>query len=207
MSPRFESSLYRTALAAVLSFPLIAGCQSTMSQSESGRHKAANEFPLTFVRHTFGARCYNVIGCRVIYNNDDFSPYVSPRDGDPDAYVAPPPERDYKRHLYASTIVVRNLQTQGFPGPVQVRWKSLDGMPHEATLNLDEIFPGRRVLHHVPESDYAEQSFSGKVAIILEVNDRTLTIYQKAFIGTKTEQAPGNSRGRADLIQVWSRIY
>jgi hypothetical protein len=209
MSPRFKSSLYRTAIAAVLSFPLIAGCQSAMSQTESGRYKAPNEFPLTFVGHNFDVYCYNTIGCRVIYDNHNFSPYVSPRDGDPDAYVAPPPKPDYKRHLDASYLVMRNLQTDGFPGPVQVRWKSLDGAAHEATLNLDEIFPDRRVLHHVPESDYAERSFGGRVDIILEVNDRTLTIYQKALVATKTEQIPGNkhSYGRVDVIQAWSRTY
>jgi hypothetical protein len=203
MSPRINSSLYRAALAAVLSFPFIAGCQSAMPQT----YKAPNEFPLTFVRHTFGAYCYNTIGCRVIYNNDDFSPYA--KGGDPDAHVSPPPKPDYKRHLRASTIVMRNLQTDGFPGPVQVRWSSLDGVPHEATLKLEEIFPGRRVLHHVPEADYAERSFGGDVAIILEVNDRTLTLYQKVTIATKSEQIPGNkySHHRTDLIQVWSRTY
>jgi hypothetical protein len=205
MSPHLKSSLYRTALAAVLSFPLIAGCQSTMSQSESGRHKAANEFPLTFVGHTFGAHCYNTIGCSVIYDNHNHTrPWSAP-----DALSGPPPSSDYKKHLDASYIVVRNLQTHGFPGPVQVRWKSMDAVAHEATLELEEIFPGRRVLHHVPESDYAERSFDGDVAIILEVNDRTLTIYQKAFIGTKSEQIPGNGESyhRTDLIQVWGRTY
>lgn len=176
-----------------------------MSQTDSHGHKAPNEFPLTFVGHSFGAYCYNTIGCSVIYDNDNHTrPWSAP-----DALSGPPPSSDYKGHLDASYIVVRNLQTQGFPGPVQVRWKSLDGAPHEATLDLDEIFPGRRVLHHVPEADYAERSFDGDVDIILEVNDRTITIYTRAAIGTKSEQDPGNphSRGRQDLIQVWGRTY
>lgn len=208
MRRRLKPSLYRTALAAVLSFPLIAGCQSAMSQTESSRYKAPNEFPLTFVGHNFDAYCYNTIGCRVTYDNHDFSPFVG-GGGDPDTYIAPPPNPDYKRHLDASYLVMRNLQTQGFPGPVQVRWKSLDGAAHEATINLDEIFPDRRVLHHVSETDYAERSFDGRVDIILEVNDRTLTLYQKVTIATKSEQIPGNknSHHRTDLTQVWDRTY
>jgi len=206
MAPRLSSSLCRAALAAALSFPLIAGCQSAMSQTD--HYKAPNEYPLTFVRHTFDAYCFNAIGCRVIYDNHDFSPYVR-GGGDPGTYLAPPPKPGYKDRLRASYIVVRNLQIDGFPGPVQVRWQSLDGVPHEATLDLDQIFPRREVLHNVPETDYAERSFGGSVAIILEVNDRTVTVYQEAFIGTKTQQTQGNehSYGRADLIQAWSRVY
>lgn len=173
--------------------------------SQTDHYKAPNEYPLTFVRHTFDAYCFNAIGCRVIYDNHDFSPYVR-GGGDPGTYRAPPPKPGYRDRLRASYIVPTG---PGFPGPVQVHWKSLDGVPHEARLDMDQIFPGRRVLHSVPVADYAEHPFSGKVAIILEVNDRTLTIYQEATIVTKSEQVPGNkhSHHRTELIQVWSRVY
>jgi hypothetical protein len=175
-----------------------------MLQNESSRQKSPNEFPLTFVNHNFGAYCYNAIGCQVFYDNFDFS--LCPEGSDPKTYVSSAPQsRDYKSRFDGSYIVM----AKDFPTPVHVRWRSLDGASHEAEIDLGKIFPGRRVLHRVPESDYAERSFGGSVDIIVEVNDRTINVYMKAFVATSTEQIPGNknSYGRIDLILASSRDY
>lgn len=194
-------------LTAILTLSTIStGCQSLMSTSSpaSGSTKAPNVFPLTFKEHNFAAHCYNTIGCRVIYDNHDFSPYA--KGGDPDVYhTPPPPSVDYKSYWGpASYIGVRN-----FPSPAQVRWTSLDGKAHEARIDIGEIFKDERVLHNVPESDYAVGSFDGSPSIFLEVNDRTISVYMEAAVATKTEQIPGNkhSYGRADLILAWSHTY
>lgn len=176
---------------------------STSSPS-SASTKAPNVFPLTFKEHNFAAHCYNAIGCRVIYDNHDFSPYA--KGGDPDVYHAPPPPSvDYKNYWGpASYIGVRN-----FPSPAQIRWKSLDGTAHSAQIDIGEIFKDELVLHKVPESDYVEDSFGGDPGIFLEVNDRTINVYMKAFIATKTYQISGNNNSdyRADLILAWSHTY
>ena len=194
-------------LAIALALSLIStGCQSAMTTSSptGASTKAPNVFPLTFKEHNFAAHCYNTIGCRVIYDNHDFSPYA--KGGDPDVYRAPPPPSvDYKKYWGpASYIGVRN-----FPSPAQVRWKSLDGIVHSAQIDIGEIFKDEKVLHNVPESDYVEGSFGGSPSIFLEVNDRTINVYMEAFIATKSEQIPGNkhSYGRTDLILAWSHTY
>ncbi|MDR7136105.1 hypothetical protein J2X06_003323 [Lysobacter niastensis] len=171
-----------------------------MSKSEShASTKPPNVFPLTFREHNFNAYCYGTIGCSVIYANQQQSAW-SGRDE-----VTPPPESpDYREEWQGTHAGIRN-----FPPPAEVRWRSLDGVAHEAKVDIGAIFKDQRVLHRVPESDYAEQSFGGSPDIILEVNDRTISVYMKAFVATINEQIPGNrySYGREDLIMAWSRTY
>ena len=49
----------------------------------------------------------------------------------------------------------------------------------------------------------------GDPDIILEVNDRTINVYMRAFVPTRELQIPGNkySGFRDDLILAWSRTY
>jgi hypothetical protein len=166
----------------------------------NGPTKPPNVFPLTFKEHNFAAHCYNAIGCSVIYNNHQHSAWNGPDE------VAPPPDSpDYREEWgLASYIGVRN-----FPPPAQVRWRSMDGVAHEAKVDIGAIFKDERVLHRIAESDYAERSFGGSPGIVLEVNDRTISVYMKASVATKTEQIPGNrySYGRDDVILAWSYAY
>ena len=157
-------------------------------------------FPLTFVDHDFEVHCYNTLRCRVIYNDSNFSPYKAEDEPSP-----PPPSPDYRDHWrFASNLGIRN-----FPPPAQVSWTSLDGIAHEAEVNIGEIFKDQRVLYNVPDSEIPDRSWGGEPGIILEVNDRTLSVYMKAFIATKTEQIPGNkySYGREDVIRAWTHTY
>lgn len=170
-----------------------------MNTSAATSNKAPNEFPLTFKQHNFEAHCYNTLKCRVIYNDFHFTM------SDVDSPSGPPSGPDYRdRWSFASYIGVRN-----FPPPAEVQWTSLDGVEHEAKVDIGEIFKNELVLHKVPESDYAERSFGDNPSIFLEVNDRTINVFMKAFIATKTEQIPGNkySYARTDLLLAWSNTY
>ncbi len=160
------------------------------------------QMPLRFAKHNFSAYCYNTFGCRVDYAD---TRQAGPGEGeDPDTYRSPPPKPDYKERMDASHIGIRN-----FPQPADVRWKSLDGVQHETKVDIAEIFKDELAWHKVPASDYAEDSFDGMPDIVLEVNDRTIRVYMKAFVATKTEQIPGNkhSTARTDLFLVWTRTY
>jgi len=55
----------------------------------------------------------------------------------------------------------------------------------------------------------ADRSWSGRPGIFLEVNDRTISVYMKAFIATRAEQIPGNkdSDFRDDVILAWTHAY
>ena len=72
-------------------------------------------------------------------------------------------------------------------------WRSLDGVPHEAKVDIGAIFKDERVLHHVPEQDIyvSREPFSGP-EIILVVNDRTISVYMKTMIYLKKPRIPAN---------------
>ncbi len=173
---------------------------STLPDS-SPRHRGEPPmFPLTFVDHDFEVHCYNTLRCRVIYNNANFSPYKAEVEPSP-----PPSSPDYRDHWrFASNLGIRN-----FPPPAEVSWISLDGVKHEAKVDIGSIFKDQRVLHKVPEAEIPDRSWGGEPGIILEVNDRTLSVFMKALVTTKTEQIPGNkySFGRDDVIQAWTHTY
>jgi len=194
------------ALAAVLISLTTTGCATAMSaptDHQIERPAQTDAVPLKFDSHNFDAYCYNATGCRVFYNNHNFSPYAG--DKDPDTLVsAAPRSADYRDHLRATYVGVNN-----FPPPVEVRWKSLDGVAHETEVDITSIFKDELILHRVPASDLPENAYVGPPDIILEVNDRTINVFMKAFVPTKTPQILGNERStaRTDLILAWSRTY
>jgi hypothetical protein len=197
----------RVVFAAFISLFLMTGCQSVMSSSSdkpAGRHTTKNMFPLRFKIHAFAVHCYNTVRCQVIYNNFDFGPYGADNQLSP-----PPPSPDYRDHwALASYIGIRN-----FPPPAEVKWTSLDGIAHETKVDIGAIFKDERVLYDVPESEIPDGMFpQGLIidpGIILEVSDRTVNVYMKALIPTKTEQIPGNKYSdiRGDVLLAWSRTY
>ena len=160
--------------------------------------------PLRFVNHGFEAHCYNTSGCHVDYAGVRAAGPTEMQD--PDTYRSfSPSSSDYKeRWGFASHIGIRN-----FPPPAEVHWTSLDGAKHEARVDIAKIFKDQLAWHRVSVSDYAKDSFDTSASIYLEVNDRTINVYTKAFLGTKAEQIPGNkhSYGRDDLFLVWTRTY
>jgi hypothetical protein len=90
----------------------------------------------------------------------------------------------------------------------------LDGVVHEADVDIGTIFKDELVRYLVPNDEIREGAFPGPgpatdPSIFLEVNDRTINVFTKAFIPTRTEQIPGNklSDARTDLILVWTHTY
>lgn len=200
------SSLSRRLIIFSMPFVVaLTGCHATMSDqtdAHAGHHMTTNSFPLRFDEHNFQAFCFNTLTCSVIYHQHDFTRFSAHTPS------GPPPTPDYKEHWpFASFIGINN-----FPPPAEVRWTSLDGAPHEANVDMRAIFKDQLVLYRVPEAEVPDGAFVGPVldpSIFLEVNDRTVNVYMKAFIPTKTEQIPGNkySYGRDDVILAWSHTY
>lgn len=172
---------------------------STESGSTTPRDVESSMFPLRFYHHAFAAHCYNTVRCRVVYYDHDFT---GPNGG---ARTAPPPSADYRDQWVTAT----RSWIPNFPPPAEVRWVSLDGAEHEARIDIGTIFKDQRVLYRVPDADIPDQSWGDNPSIFLEVNNRTVTVYMKAFIATKAEQTPGNkdSDFRADVIQAWTKAY
>lgn len=158
------------------------------------------DWPLTFVQHNFGAHCFDTIGCRITYSG--FTHGV-----DTDDEVSPPlaSYRGTREQILSAGHIAR----RNFPPPAHVSWRSKDGVAHEADVDIAAIFSDRKIVHQVPREDIREDVSITDPDIVLEVEDRTITVYMRAFIPTKALQVAGNpySGHRNDLVRVWSRTY
>lgn len=196
-----------SALRALLILLALTGCLSAMAFSSDSpmKHAAPNHFPLKFKRHDFAAYCYNTIGCEVIYANNNFTRrYYGEK-------VAPPPPSPQYRDNWG---MANYLGIANFPPPAEVKWKSLDGVAHEATVDIGAIFKDELIRYSVPNDQITEGLYpgpgpAGEPSIFLEVNDRKISVFMKAFIPTKKEQIAGNkySDFRDDLILAWTKTY
>lgn len=158
------------------------------------------DWPLKFVRHSFGAYCYDTIGCKVLYAG-------FPHGARDENEVSPPASSrgpDYRKHWNAGHLALPN-----FPPPAVVIWRSKDGTAHEAKVDIGGIFRDGLILHHVPREDIREGVSIHNPGIVLEVNDRTINVYMKARIPTKSLRSPGNPNSdfRNDPVLAWSRTY
>jgi hypothetical protein len=187
---------------AAMTLMLTTGSKAMSSPPDSDFKQPpalTKEVPLHFAGHNFATHCYNAIGCQIGY-------YRHMEDNAPDQ-VSPPPPADLKGAWGTYDLSIRS-----FPCPVEVRWKSLDGVSHEAKIDLDAIFKDRLIWHNVPKADMTD-FYKGPIAgipnIDVEVDDRTISVYMSMFIPTKTEQIPGNkySYGRDDMFLAWRHTY
>ena len=197
-----RSGFFRAVMSAVVFLLLTTGCHpvmSTQSDSSNAHHEGSSKFPLRFHEHAFAVHCYDTIRCQVIYYDHDFSRLYGNKPS------GPPASPDYRDQWPSAT----RGGIPNFPPAAEVRWVSLDGVPHEARVDIGTIFKDERVLYTVPDSEIPDRSWGGDTDIFLEVNDRTINVYMKAFIATNTEQTPGNkdSDFRDDVILAWTNTY
>lgn len=197
----------RSALHTLLLLLASIGCLTAMAfpPETSAAHLKPNRFPLTFKQHDFAVHCYNTIGCEVLYANNNFTRLYSGNVVSP-----PPPAGDYRKDWgLAGYLGIRN-----FPPPAEIRWRSLDGVRHEARVDIGAIFKDEKIRYTVPNEQIAKGIFSSpgpsaEPGIYLEVNDRTVSVFMRAFIPTEAEQISGNkySYFRDDLILAWTHTY
>lgn len=170
-------------------------------------HPIPGSYRVQFRDFNFEVFCYSTRNCSVVLDNHEFARLSM-------NVVTPPPEsrpgKDYRDYWgFASYVGIEN-----FPKPAVVEWTSMDGAQHKAEVDFSTIFKDQWALNNVPTADALMHSISpvGPLttpSVFLEVNDRTLNVYIKTFIGTKTEQEPGNKNSdfRNDLILVWTHTY
>lgn len=167
-------------------------------------HPIPGSYPVQFRSFNFHAVCYSTRDCSVVYDRHEHTLLSM-------GVVKPPPLGKSYRDAWglASYIGIRN-----FPKPAVVKWTSMDGAQHEATVDIAAIFKDQWALNNVPADDAVVNSTSpvGQLvtpSIFLEVNDHTINVYMKTEIDTKTEQEPGNkySGYRDDLILAWTHTY
>lgn len=188
----------------VIAAALTTGCHPAMNTQPRKIQPPpeALAVPLRFAKHNFAAHCYNTIGCDVIYNGRNQVGVA------PDDITPPAPSPEDRGKIWNSV----EIGIDNFPPPADVRWRSLDGLQHEAKVDIAEIFQDELIWHKVPKADMAN-FFHGPVAgdpnIFLEVDDHAINVYMKMLVPTRTEQMPGNkySYGRDDLFLVWTHAY
>ena len=117
--------------------------------------------------------------------------------------------RQYEIGLTQQLLRAGHVGKRNFPPPAKVSWRSRDGVPHEAEVDIGEIFKDRVVRHNVPREDYREDLGVADPDIVLEVNDRTINVYMRALIPTRAQQARGGASGysRDELVLAWTKTY
>jgi hypothetical protein len=173
--------------------------QTSSSDTSDGSYSNVNpEWPLKFRAHYFGAHCFDTQHCEILYRG-----FSHGADSGPSPSIA-----SYGRPLEKLLSAGRG-PIPNFPPPAKVTWQSQDGMPHEAEVDIGEIFKDQLIRHNVAREDATDIPTSGMPGIILEVNDRTINVYMRAIIATKELQKPGNPHSdfRNDLIKVFSKTY
>lgn len=164
----------------------------------------SDPWPLKFRHYDFGVRCYNTLRCKVIYNNYCFTRLYL------DTPSGAPPREDWRDSWSAG-----HDGGYEFGSPAEVEWISLDGIEHQASVDVGELFKDRLVRHNVPRDAILETWLAAKavnplsVDVLMEVNDRTISVYTRALVFTEEPQVPGNPRSgsRDDLILIWTHTY
>lgn len=208
IAPSGSTARFRRAIVVAAISLALTGCSAAMTRNTASGHSGDRhesmgaEWPLKFKAHYFSVSTYSTYGCKVQYGG-------RPRVDDPEDELQSSSEALGGK--YPNNMTARMGPIGNFPPPAKVTWRSKDGTPLEAEIDIGEIFKDELIRHNVPKEDIPANTLVSDHApgIILEVNDRTINVYMRAFISTKQPQKPGNkhSNYRDDLIKVFSRTY
>ncbi|HEY4581494.1 MAG TPA: hypothetical protein VIG88_01300 [Lysobacter sp.] len=191
----FHAILLPLALLAV-------GCAavSASTRDTAGATKANWEWPLRFSKHAMRVACYDTIGCRARYA-DVWQVYDAPDYRRPSSASIGP---NYRDHMRGGHIAIVN-----FPEPMEITWRSKDGTPLQARIDIGRIFQDELVRHNVPRERIPLDVTSlapdtVHPDIVVEVNDRIVRVYMRSHIPVDHETKPGNrfSRFVSELIEV-----
>lgn len=161
------------------------------------------EWPIRFDSHKFSVFTYGTYGATVTYDGPQIEQDPDVLQPSSDSYGP-----DYQRNWSGVHGMIRN-----FPPPAQVRWRSRDGEAHQAEIDIGALFADEVVRHNVPREDVADMvdgEYQYEPSIILEVNDRTIRVWMRAWIPLKQEvEVAGIMRNdrRNELILVETYIF
>ncbi|KFA23145.1 hypothetical protein FQK02_06145 [Xanthomonas vasicola] len=176
------------------------------------KNKPGDPWPLRFDSYSFGARCYHVMRCSIVFDRKQHSLHL---DGPSGAPYAP----DWKDDWTGGFGSTEEFETRGFPSTVDIDWTAMDGVERYTEIDFEKIFPGHVILHSVAREDVDEFFLlhgyfaDGRhhVYILLEVNDRTINVYMRSRILTKylvdPEHDPLKKISRGELILAWTKTY
>ena len=203
--------LHALSIAALLALPACTPASPPTKDDPMSRAPApadkfnlqpVKEWPLKFDSHSFGVYTYDTYGVEVVYaGRVQLQESDTELQRSSDSYGP-----DYRRAWGSGHIDIRN-----FPPPAEVKWRSKDGAPHQARIDIAEIFRDEVVRHNVARDEMSEVpngEYRFDPHIALEINDRTLRVYMQAFVPTKGLQIPGNrysgSRDEPVLVKTYN---
>ncbi len=127
---------------------------------------------LAFSSHSLAIFCYDVSAVSVDYAGYAWRPLK-----DKVARAKTAADADRYPHLTMGSY-------RPFQGPLTLRWRARDGAQLESVIDLEGIFPERKVLHtEAPERIYRPMPLSGgEPTIIVELIDRTVNIHMLAHL-------------------------
>ena len=151
--------------------------------------------PLTFKKHSLATTCYSASNMKVKYGQ-----FVT---------------NHCSNKLARAKIPQDDTRVPGaigaFPaffGPLFVQWQAFDGTVLSETLNLDEIFKGKVVLHNEdPKQLEPTLPLIMDPTIVVEVNDRTLTIYMNTYMGLITDEPGKLRRGSSNRVMAYQKTF
>lgn len=204
MKPR---ELAMAALVAVGAVGVTACASSAQTQLEERHIDPAvraelniqpPKWPLKFKEHTFRIICYSTQTCRVWYAG-----VWSSRDK-----PTPPSSKygpNYLDHIRGGHVGIAN-----FPEPAEVTWRSMDGVEHQAHIDIGAIFRDEIARHNVSREevlDLPDGELTVDPLILLEVNDRTIRVHMRTYVPTKHFQIPGNPYSNSRDEFVLAKTY
>lgn len=172
-------------------------------------------WPLRFHSHGFGAVCFNTLACSIIYNHYQFGTRKPGYDGEYYDVASGQPPFEHWRDRWTGRHSISPVDGKTFSTLAEIEWTSMDGCRHAITINFDEMFKDRLILHSVRRDEVKEAWLEAKSInpvrpdILVEVNDRIVNVFMRALVATEVEQIPGNSHShfRDDLILAWTHTY
>jgi hypothetical protein len=97
-----------------------------------------------------------------------------------------------------------------FAGPLTVRWRSLDRTEHACELDLAELMPEPKILLPVnmDEIDWKMPLLGSKPTLIVEIDDRKLSLYMHAIFRLRPDSiGTGSSRLSYQKTLVYSKLF
>lgn len=119
---------------------------------------------------------------------------------DADDVISPPPPANMVEMMDGNRLGIRN-----FPDPAKLIWRSLDGVRHEASIDMEDIFHSQCIIHDVPREKLAEGVEPVSPDIVLVVNDREVSVYMKTMIFLREPSHPDNPH--SDFVMATVLAY
>ncbi|MDD3770013.1 MAG: hypothetical protein PHV10_05305 [Sulfuricurvum sp.] len=161
---------------------------------------------LTFDKHDLYLDCYSASDLRISYGNyKSHGLYLRQNNRNNERKIARAKEPNDDTKFLSGTMGYY----RSFEGPLYIQWHAFDDSVINTTVDLDEIFPAKTIPNHEdPNRIYWPIPTTGNPVIVIEVNNRTLSIYSDVDISIVPEDGNVSNRtSHRNRTLVFSKTY